>query len=64
MSDGQRSHHLPDSDMEAVLPALARAAQRAREIARQTGTAIFVERNGKSVEEKLPPGESGRRPHP
>jgi hypothetical protein len=50
--------------MEAVLPALARAAQRAREIARQTGTAIFVERNGKSVEEKLPPGESGRRPHP
>jgi len=46
---------LPDPDMEAVLPALARAAQRAREIARKTGTAIVVVRDGKIIEEKQPP---------
>lgn len=50
MSDLHRSHRLPDPDMEAVLPALARAAQRARELARQTGTSVEVERKGKLKE--------------
>lgn len=53
MSDRQ-GPLLLDPDMEAVLPALARAAQRAHEIARQTGTAIVVLRDGKMVEEKQP----------
>jgi hypothetical protein len=59
MSDGQRSHRLPDPDMEAVLPVLARAAQRAREIARQTGTSVLVERDEKIVAEKSLPEKSG-----
>ncbi len=59
MKDGQHSHHLPDPDMEAVLPVLARAARRAREIARQTGTAIVIESEGKIVEEKQSPEATG-----
>jgi len=43
--------HLPDADMQAAPAALLRAARRAREIARQTGTAVVVMRNGKLVEE-------------
>ena len=42
---------LPDADMQGVLPALMRAARRAREIARQTGTAIVIMRDGVLVEE-------------
>ena len=42
---------LPDADMQAVPRALLRAARRAREIARQTGTALVLRRNGKLVEE-------------
>ena len=34
--------HLPDADMQAVPRALTRAALRAREIARQTGTELVV----------------------
>ncbi|MFL6246230.1 MAG: hypothetical protein ACJ74H_09415 [Thermoanaerobaculia bacterium] len=34
--------HLPDADMQAVPRALTRAAQRAREIAKQTGTELVV----------------------
>ena len=44
---------LPDADMQAVPRALLRAAQRAREIALQTGTALVVRRNGKLVEERV-----------
>lgn len=32
----------PDPDMKGVMPALLRAAQRARELARQTGTGVAV----------------------
>ena len=41
---------LPDADMQAVPVALARAAQRAREIAARTGTPLVVARDGKLVE--------------
>ena len=40
----------PDPDMQAVPIALMRAAQRARELARQTGTKLVVMREGKLVE--------------
>ncbi len=43
---------LPDADMQAVPAALLRAGQRAREIARQTGTAVVVMRDGKLFEER------------
>jgi LDH2 family malate/lactate/ureidoglycolate dehydrogenase len=43
---------LPDADMQAAPTALLRAARRAREIARQTGTAVVVMRDGKLVEER------------
>ena len=42
---------LPDADMQAAPRALLRAAQRAREIARQTNTAIVIIRDGQLVEE-------------
>ena len=42
---------LPDADMQAAPAALLRAGLRAREIARQTGTAVVVMREGKLVEE-------------
>jgi hypothetical protein len=44
---------LPDADMRAVPAALRRAARRAREIARQTGTPLVIRRNGKLVEEQV-----------
>jgi hypothetical protein len=44
---------LPDADMQGALAALLRAAKKAREIARQTGTAIVVMRDGKLIEEKV-----------
>ncbi len=56
MSDPQRLPR-PDSDTEGALAALIRAGQRAREVARQTGTAIVVVRDGEIVEEKQPPEE-------
>ena len=43
---------LPDDDMQAAPAALLRAAQRAREVARQTGTAIVIVRDGVLVEER------------
>ena len=43
---------LADADMQAAPAALARAAQRAREIARQTGTPIVIVRDGILVEER------------
>jgi len=42
---------LPDADMQAAPAALLRASLRAREIARQTNTAIVFVRDGKLVEE-------------
>ena len=39
--------------MQGVLPALLRAARKAREIAWKTGTAIVVMRDGKLIEEKV-----------
>jgi hypothetical protein len=44
---------LPDADMQAVPRALMRAAKRAREIARQTKTAVVVMRDGVLVEEAV-----------
>jgi hypothetical protein len=44
---------LPDADMQGAPAALLRAGQRAREIARQTGTAVVVMRDGKLIEEKV-----------
>lgn len=42
---------LPDADMQAVPRALLRAAQRAREVARQTDTPLVLMRDGVLVEE-------------
>lgn len=47
MSDNQD----PDPDFAGVEAALERAAKRAREIARETGTAVVYERDGKLVYE-------------
>lgn len=46
-----------DPDLRGSEPALHRAAQRARELAAQTGTAIVVSRNG--VLEYIYPGRRG-----
>ena len=43
---------LPDPAMQGVDAALLRAAQRAREVARQSGTAIVIVRDGVLVEER------------
>ena len=56
---------LPDADMQAVPRALMRAAKRAREIARQTNTAVVVVRDGVLVEEAVTDdgeGEDGDQP--
>lgn len=53
---------LPDADMQAVPAALMRAGERAREIARQTGTAVVM-RDGKMLEEKtgaVPQADKGK----
>ena len=42
----QARSQLADADMQAVPRALRRAADRAREIARQTGTPIIIVRDG------------------
>ena len=57
MSDALVSK-LPDADMRAAPLALLRAAKRAREIARQTNTAIVIMRDGQLVEEKVTELES------
>ena len=44
---------LPNADMQAAPKALLRAARRARETARQTGTGIVIARNGEVVEEEV-----------
>jgi hypothetical protein len=42
---------LPNADMQGAPHALLRAAQRAREIARQTNTPLVIVRDGKLIEE-------------
>ena len=42
---------LPDADMQEAPRALLRAARRAREIAKRTGTGVIVLRDGVVVEE-------------
>lgn len=44
-----------DPDLRGIAPALERAALRARELARETGTAVVISRNG--VIEHLWPGQ-------
>lgn len=41
---------LPDPDMQEAPRALLRAARRAREVARRTGTGVVVFRDGRVVE--------------
>jgi LDH2 family malate/lactate/ureidoglycolate dehydrogenase len=50
--------HLSDADMQAAPQALLRAARRARELARQTGTAVVVMRDGRLVEERITAAEA------
>jgi hypothetical protein len=45
--------HLADADMQASSGALLRAAKRAREIARQTGTPLVFVRDGVLVQEMV-----------
>lgn len=52
MQDDLKSK-LPDADMQAAPQALLRAARRAREIARQTNTAIIIVRDGVLVEGRV-----------
>jgi len=53
--DAKLVSKLPDADMQAAPAALLRASRRAREIARQTNTAVVVMRNGELVEERDTP---------
>ena len=52
MSD-QIQSRLPDADMQSAPRALLRAAKRAREVARRTGTAVVVIRDGVVVEDAV-----------
>jgi hypothetical protein len=45
--------NLPDDDMQAAPAALVRAGQQARELARKTGTAVVIVRDGVLVEERV-----------
>jgi hypothetical protein len=63
MTDSMRST-LSDADMQAAPKVLLRAAQRARDIARQTNTPLVLVRDGVLVEEfvtDLPPAASEAR---
>jgi hypothetical protein len=51
--------HARDPDLRHSLPALRRAAQRARELARQTGTAIVVSHDGVLETVTLPAATAG-----
>ena len=57
MNDDLKSQ-LPDADMQAAPRALLRAAQRAREIARRTGTPLVIIRDGVLVEEMIESGDT------
>lgn len=45
--------HLQDADMQAAPAALARAAQRAREMAARTGTPLIIVRDGQLIEQMV-----------
>lgn len=53
MNDDDFRSRLPDPVMQAAPRALLRAAQRAREIARQTGTPLVIVRDGVLVYEDV-----------
>ena len=53
MKDKKRK--VTDPDLRQIEPALRRAAARAREIARKTGTAIIVYEDGKIVRKLVEP---------
>ncbi len=44
---------LPDADMQAAPAALARAAQRARELAARYGTPLIISENGQVIEKQV-----------
>ena len=46
-----------DRDMERVLPALERAAERAREIAEATNTPLVIMENGRVVNKRVRNGK-------
>jgi len=48
----QSVSRLPDPDMQAAPGVMLRAAQRAREIARQTNTAVVIMQDGKLIEQR------------
>jgi hypothetical protein len=50
-----------DSDLIGSLPAMMRAAARARKLSEQTGTAFLVVRNGKIVDLNRKSKMNGRR---
>ena len=52
---------LPDADMQAAPKAMLRAAQRAREIARQTNTPLVLVRDGVLVEEYVSDADTSDR---
>jgi hypothetical protein len=51
---------LEDPDMRGVMPALRRAAKAALELGRQTGTPVYVMKNGRIV--NINPGGKLKRP--
>lgn len=50
-----------DSDIKGSLTAIRRAAQRARQVAQQTGTDLIVVRAGQVVRIRPEPGKAGVR---
>ena len=55
---------LPDEDMQAAPAALVRAGIAAREVARQTGPAIVIVRDGILVEERCDDASAAPTPPP
>ncbi len=55
---------LPDDDMQAAPRALVRAGHSARELARRTGTAVVVVRDGVLVEEPVDQSSQAATPPP
>ncbi len=58
--NGPMRSELLDFDMQSAPRALLRAAKRAREVARQTKTAVVVIRDGVLVEESVPEVDEDR----
>ncbi len=49
----EEKNKIKDEDLKKAEAALRRAAAKAREIARQTGTPLVIFKNGKIVKEKV-----------